>query len=289
MTNLEKRVFTAAITNFELETGLKLNPYVMDDKIDMILRDDEHEIEFQAIVKSTVNNSNIGLLKNRYNQFSENLLLITRSINTESSNLLRSLGINYIDTAGNAYINVPPLRIQIKGNRLKASDLQSVKDNSRSVYRPAFLQLIFTLLCNPDLENNPYREIAGMANISLGAVQMYMRRLERDDFLMVFDQNHKNLINKKKLLELWLEAYPQQIKPKYLIGNYTSEIVSREINQSLQSSNALLGGESAAAIITNYIRPYLHTIYINKRLGEYIFRNRLKKNRTGNVQLINKF
>ena len=41
--------------------------------------------------------------------------------------------------------------------------------------------------------------------------------------------------------------------------------------------------------MTNYLRPFFHTIYIGDKLGEFILKNRLKKNPNGNIILMKKF
>jgi hypothetical protein len=57
----------------------------------------------------------------------------------------------------------------------------------------------------------------------------------------------------------------------------------------LNNYNALWGGEEAAARLTNYLQPYIYTIYTHGNEGEFILRNRLTKNPLGNIILMKKF
>ncbi len=289
MKNLNKKILLDAVTSFEQVTEMKLSPFVTQDYIELELRDNEFPILFSALVVPILSKTKLGILKKQLNQLNEIPIVISRFVNKELAILLKELSINFIDTAGNALIKVPPLYIDIKGNRLGDPPAAKTNGNKRARYKTASLQLIFSLLCNPGLERNPYREIAGLADIGLGTVQLYMRQLERDGFLLRQNKKILGLINKEKLLHLWVEDYPQQIKVKNVIGRY--EIKDQHINfeDTIEKFNALLGGETAAARITNYLRPFIHTIYFDAKVGEFILRNRLKKRPNGNIELIKKF
>ncbi len=214
MNNIEKRILTEAITSFELVTEMKLIPFVTQEYVELELRDQEFPILFNALVVPGINKTKLGIIQKQLNQFNNIPILITRYINKEFAIILKELGINFIDTAGNTFIKVSPLFIYIKGNRRSNPEISEDNTDKKARYKTAALQLIFTLLCNPGLERNPYREIAEHANIALGTVQLYMRQLELDGFLLRKVKNNIELINKEKLLHLWVEDYPQQIKVK---------------------------------------------------------------------------
>ena len=73
-----------------------------------------------------------------------------------------------------------------------------------------------------------------------------------------------------------------------MIGKY--EINVEEVkNLYLKNYDALWGGEKAAEILTKYLRPFVYTIYIGEKQGEFIIRNRLKKDPNGNLVLMKKF
>jgi len=78
------------------------------------------------------------------------------------ADLLKEMDIPFVDTVGNAYINEPPLLIFLQGN--KPVDKFREKPTARA-FQPTGLQLIFAFLCNPGLENAPFREIAKTADL----------------------------------------------------------------------------------------------------------------------------
>ena len=87
---------------------------------------------------------------------------------------LRGNNIQFVDTAGNTYLNAPPLYVFVKGNRpVKRTPKATIK----RAFRPAGLQIIFALLCMPVLDTAPFRYIAEVAIVALGSVGWVMRDL----------------------------------------------------------------------------------------------------------------
>jgi hypothetical protein len=295
MNDTERNIINKAITRFEEETGFRLTTYITDEKVELVLKEKEYDLKFTVEVVPALNKTKLGIIKNRLKGLESIPLLITQIATNDITELLKNLYINFIDAAGNAYINVPPLYINIKGQKITRNVVtkRTVNNNiaikDAGIFQPAGLQIIFTLLCNPKLERNPYREIAEMANVALGTVHTTMKLLEKHGFLINDAAQGKKLTNKKELLKEWILGYPVKIKPKYFTGKYLTEYPEFVKTTDFKYFDALLGGETAAAQITNYLRPLIHTIYIGDKIGEFVLRNRLKKNLNGNVEIVKKF
>lgn len=280
-------IITKAVLRFEEETGFRLVTQIDADYADMVLRDMDLELHFTAEVIPLVNRNKLGEIKNRLNKHYNIPLLITTTVNNELAEYLKNLEINFIDTAGNAFIKVPPLYINIKGQKIGTA--KKITEKDAGIFQAAGLQIIFALLCNPRLENNTYREIAEMANVALGTVHITMKQLEKNGFMINDKTYGKKLVNKEKLIKEWALGYPGKIKPKYFVGTYQTDKYEFINKENLVNFDALFGGETAAAMLTNYLRPLVHTIYIKDKLGEFILRNHLKKNPDGNIEIIKKF
>ena len=287
MKNQEINIVDRALARFEEETGLRLIPYFTNEKMDVVLREKEYDLKFNGEVKLLIDKAKLGLIKNQLNRFDNIPLLITLCANPANIEVLKTLEINFIDAAGNAYINVPPLYINIKGNKLDTP--KNAKGITTGKFQTAGLQIIFTLLCNPNLEKNTYREIAQMANVALGTVVFTFKYLENLGYITILKNGDKKLVNKNLLLKEWLTGYPVRVKPKYTLGNYQTDDPEMIKNINVQNYGALFGGETAAAKMTNYLRPLIHTVFIGDRIGEFILKNRLKKNPNGNIILMKKF
>lgn len=287
MNDTRINILNKAVARFEDETGLRFTAYITDEKAELLLRDNEYDLKFTALIFPVINKIKLALIQNQFFGLDNIPLLITYYANNELIELLKNLNINFIDTAGNAFVKVPPLYVNVKGQKLLAA--KKTDANETFIFHQAGMQIILALLCNPGLEKNPFREIAVMANVAVGTVHGTMRQLEKYDFLVIDKIYGKKLINKKKLLQEWTLGYPVKIKPKYFVGRYQNDNLDFIKNINLKQFGALFGGETAAAQITNYLRPFIHTIYIGEKLGEFILRNRLKKNANGNIEIIKKF
>jgi hypothetical protein len=287
MKHREKDIIEKAVKKFEKETALRaeLN-YYAKDRQDGILKImvDGNTLEFNAGIKIFLNRARLGLVLNQLKAIRGIPLLITEYVNPQLMETIEKNGINFIDAAGNAYIKVPPLFIKIKGNKIDEAKKIGAE---KKIFNAAALQTIFAILCNPGMERNPIREIAEYADVAVGTVHGLLKQLGRQGFLL--NRNKANvMVNKEDLLERWVTLYPEKLKPKFLVGRY--EIKTELIKDlNLEKYNALWGGEEAAARLTNYLRPFIYTIYIGERQGEFILRNRLRKNPQGNLVLMKKF
>jgi hypothetical protein len=280
----EREIIERAITKFEIETGFKMSVFGDADNVDIIIKIEGQELTLNAEVRLFINKTRLGIAINRLKNVNGIPLLITGYVNPELMKTIEENNINFIDTVGNAYIKVPPLFIKIKGN--KRGETKKVGTAEKPMYA-AELQTIFTLLCNPGIEKNPMREIAELAGVTHGTVHLAIKNLQQQGYLQIQNGIGK-LINKQNLLEKWATLYPENLKPKFIIGKYE---MREELLEDLDymKYDAIWGGEVAAARMTNYLQPYIFTLYIGGRKGEFILRNRLRKDPKGNLLLMEKF
>ena len=73
------------------------------------------------------------------------------------------------------------------------------------------------------------------------------------------------------------------------IGRYTTENIGWWNQPKPFNIDAQLGGETAAAVITKYLKPQNHTIYTQEKYGKLLLQLKLKKAPDGNVELFKKF
>lgn len=282
----ENILINETVEKFREATGLELLTAAGNGGVELQLKIDEYTLTFTALVRSSISKSDMGILRSRLYQNGEPVILITRYMSREMAALARNLDLNFIDAAGNAYINRPPLYIFVQGNRIKIPEAVSKLGR---VFKPVGLQIIYTLLCNPELEANTMREIAQYSGVGLTSVQKAFLGLQNEGFLVIGPKRQYKLINKHALLRKWAALYPEKLKVKLTAGRFSSA------NDTLFSSDiskqgACWGGETAAARLTSYLRPVFHTIYADKkRMGEFLLRNKMKKDPSGNIEVIEKF
>ena len=83
--------------------------------------------------------------------------------------------------------------------------------------------MLFSLLNKPGAENNPYRDIAAKAGVALGTVGWVLYDLKDTGFMVDMGEKGRKLINKADLLRRWVEAYPEQLRPKRLLGRFRTD------------------------------------------------------------------
>ena len=283
----EQEILNKAINRFREETGNNLIPLYSNKNFNLELIWEENDIKFEAEVKNTINRGMLGLIKNQLNKFKNIPILITFYVNPDLAEIIRKLEINYIDTAGNVFIKVPPIHIDIRGKKFDKNI--NLKNLTGRAFQPAGMQIVFTLLCNPGLEKKPYREIADIANTGLGTVQITFKDLERQGYIFDTGKQGKRIRKKEDLIKKWVILFPDKLKPKYFFGRYVKDDNVTFENWDIGKFGGLWGGETAAAKLTKYLKPFIHTIYIGERVGEFILKNKLRKEQNGNIEIIKKF
>ena len=257
---------------------------------DAILRIGLNEMEwdFAAEVKNRVTPGTLGALVRKLPILEQEKkgLLVTWYVTPQLADRMKEMGIQFIDTAGNAYINEPPLFIFIKGN--KPADKYPIERPTRA-FQPTGLQVVFALLCNPGLENEPFRQIAKVANAALGTVDWVLRDLKNLGFLLDRGKRGRGLLRKKELLERWVTMYPEQLRPKNLIGRYGAPNVEWWKDEELTNFGAFWGGEIAAAKLTKYLKPQGITIYAKEKTARLLLKHKLMKEPKGNIEVLKVF
>jgi hypothetical protein len=74
----------------------------------------------------------------------------------------------------------------------------------------------------------------------------------------------------KRMLDEWALAYARTLRPKLLIARYRAPMLQDWQQWQPEKEGALWGGEPAAAILTQYLRPGILTFYTKKIPGRMI-------------------
>lgn len=144
-------------------------------------------------------------------------------------------------------------------------------------FNPTGSRLVFALLCQPGLENQPYREMAKEAGISLGAVNWIINDLKSLGHLVDFGSRGRRLVKRKELLKRWTSAYPEQLRPKLILGRFKSGYARDCGKRWTYLPTHSGGGEVAAKLLTKYLRPETVTIYAESILPRLQARHRLHR------------
>ena len=280
-----------AVTNLEKLIDIPIDIETSRANYDAILN--IKNIQFVVEVKSVLRTSNQGLVLSQLeeirNRSNKPIILIAQYISKEAANQLKEREFNYIDIAGNAFVKKGDLVIYIEGQKRRTATLT----NQSRAFQEAGVKIIFHLLSEPENLQDSYRTIAEKVGVSLGSVSNVMAELEELNYL-IKTKDKRVLKNKEELLERWLVEFNTVLKPRIIRSRM--KFIDADIAQNWRHTllnqtggEILLGGEPAGAILTDNLRPQEFTIYSNLELPEIAKTLRLVPDKTGNVEVRQKF
>jgi hypothetical protein len=304
MTDPEREMLERAIVALKESTGLNVRMELPakreksenEDGAIIGLSHEDHRWDFSAIIKKTLTNDILGYVIAELREArSQPGVLITRYVTPNQAEKLRRANAQFIDTAGNAFLNQPPLFVLVTGNR-RSED--TVKARPARSFSATGIRVLFALLCRPALAAASYRDIAAAADVSLGAVSQVMEDLKSAGYLVNQqgrqgqqgrEGRERRLMKHEELIRRWGEAYSERLRPKLLISRFSAENPDwwKEIN--LEEMNACWSGEVAAAKLTRYLRPQVKTIYAPNRLAALQLKFRFRQDKNGDIELLKKF
>jgi hypothetical protein len=295
--DIEDEILKLAVEAFRKNVPFKLNVetlvkqprYKLNFRPDMELgmEINGNAIRYCAEIKNAFTMANRLLLLTNNKELPYPLLLVTKYVNPLMAEELKRERIEFIDTAGNAFINQPPIYIFIKGNKPP-----EITGNYpiKKTFGPTGLKIIYALLCNPGLEDKPFREITAKAKVALGTVGWFMRDLRELGFLIDMGKKGYKLVQKDTLFQRWITAYPERLRPKQILGRYKGEYDGWWNKKELHNLNAKWGGEVAAAKLTKYLHPEVITIYTKTEyLNQLLLECKLRKDPAGEIEILNQF
>lgn len=234
------------------------------------------EAQYAVEVKRGLRPATLGGTIHQMERLGQQGLLVADYVTPALANELKARRVAFIDTAGNAYLEQPGLFVWVNG---KKPLTKLVPEEVGRAFQPTGLQVIFALLCHPEWINRPYRELAGQAQVAHGTVGWVMPDLQRMGF--VADNKGKRgtrkLFNLNELLAQWVDAYARMLRPRTLIGRYYVQNTEVWKDWPIEEHGALWGGETAGALLTNYLRPEELTIYADKMPALLAARHRFLK------------
>jgi len=255
-------IYDASVALEQL-TGLNISVESRRNEYDGII--DINGFAFTVEAKNELRKENKGFLFTRLEELKTKTkrptLIIAKYITSEVALELRENGINYLDVAGNCFIKYQDLVLYIVGQKVHKKE----KTNQAKAFQEAGVKIIFNLLNNPDNLQLSYRELAELADVSIGSVSNVMKELEQQTFIL--KTNTKRILkNKEKLLERWVVAYQDVLRPRLVKKQMRFVRLDavqnwKELHLNNEGGMTLWGGEPAAAILTNHLIPEKYSIY----------------------------
>ena len=256
------------------------------DRIDgrLLLHVENRELAFGTIVREELRTHSVNQIIDEYNDRNE-LVVIAWRLYPVLKEKLREHGVNYLEANGNLFINSGDVKIFLDTNK----KLKDKKAGTNKAYTPAGLKVVFALLKDKKLIDQPQREIAKRANVALGNIPKVLNDLQNMGHL--YKLNKKRLVfnDRKELLDIWAREYHNTLKPTLSIGQFVNRKYENWKEIPLNTRQTVWGGEPAADLLTNYLRPGQLTLYTVENNRELMLNYGFKPSSEGNIHAYRKF
>ncbi len=237
-------------------------------------------------VKRGLRPGTLGATLFQLQRMGDTAMLMADYVTPQLAEQLKANKIAFADAAGNAYIERPNWLIWIKGE--KPTEGAYAPEQKGRAFQASGLRVLFAVLCKPKLINENYRAIAKEAGVAHGTVGWVMAELPGLGFVAEI-AGKRRLLQPERLLQQWVEAYARKLRPKLLLGRYQADGNEWQTTLDPLKYEAVWGGETAAAKMTNMLRPEITTLYVRKREPTLLHAARLRPNPAGKVELVTRF
>lgn len=287
---MEEELITKALDNFTRLTAVKVTGKELrktpgiDGVLNFAFPNGPEKIMVEA--KKELRNHHLGQLLQLQKDIGT-FIVLAETIFPNLRIELKKNDINYLDLAGNAFIKTDKNFIFIDGQKRTVE-----KTLKNKVFTKTGIKVIFQFLNNPELINATYREIAETADVALDTVYKVINGLKEQRFVLNVNKDQMKLTNLNELLERWLTVYDEQLKPTLFMERFRFLKDEDFLNWKkipLNEDKTLWGGEPAAALITNYLKPTNFTLYTTEARAELLKNYKLVPDTHGAVWAYKKF
>jgi hypothetical protein len=195
-------------------------------------------------------------------------------------------GVAFVDRAGNCHLDLGGAHVAHVGGRRPRAEPASAG------FRAPAYRALFVLLANPELASAPMRHIADLARVSLGTVAGVMKRLRGERFV-VGSRSRPQLVGAAALVDRWVAAYADVLRPKLLIGRYDPgtrdpEAMTAQIERVLAERWPwAYGGTAASHRLTGYYRGDETVVHVSGDAEEHVVRQlEVPPSRDGSLMLV---
>ena len=218
-----------------------------------------------------------------YYQRHEDFLLVALRIFPKIKAKLRQRGIPYLEGNGNLFLKKKDLFLFI--DTQKPLDIE--KKGGNRAFTKTGLKVLFYLLQHKEAVNLPQRELAEEVGVALGNIPQVIEGLKETGFLIQLNNKTYAWENRKGLLERWIAEYETVLRPKLLKERYT--LKSDWHILPLDGNHSVWGGEPAADILTNHLRPEKFILYTKENRTDLIKNYKLMPDKNGDTEVLEMF
>lgn len=285
----ENLIINNALERLLDQRGIRANWKLIEKNIDgeLDLYFDNKKEHFFVEVKKELRNFQLPAI---FELAKENkpFMVVAERIFPTLKETLRKKDIGYIDGAGNIFFKTPHHYIWLDGNKPPEPE----KPATNRAFTKTGLRMLFYLLLFPERINAPYRHFHMATHIALGNIKNIMDGLRDAGFIININEREIALQNKRQLLQRWITAYQETLKPTLNIGNF--RFANHDYWQGWKSlpintTKTQWGGEAGADLLTDYLNPQVLTLYTAEKKTELIPKLKLIPDANGDIRIYEQF
>lgn len=280
---MEKEIVFNAIQALKLTTGIQANfkeKGMLDGVLTFVLNSKKYE--FIVEIKNELRGYQLSQIEESFKR-NEHFLLIANRIFPSIKEELRKKEIPYLEANGNVYLKKDEIFLFVDSQ--KPLDVEKNKGNR--AFTKTGLKVLFYLLQNKDAINLPQRQLADLTGVALGNIPQIIEGLKDTGYLIALKKKIYIWENRKALLERWMADYAIILRPMLVKGLFTIKGNWNEL--ALNTYKTQWGGEPAADLLTNHLRPEKFIIYTKENRMDLIKNYKLMPNISGEVEVLEMF
>jgi hypothetical protein len=280
---MEVEIIHIALENLRQTTGIEVFWREIGPREGtMILNINGQEHAFTLVLKNEVRPHQIHQLEEFFHK-QQNLMLVANRIFPKAKEELRDKQIPYLEANGNIFLKQGGILLFVDTQK----PITTQKTKSNRAFTKTGLKVLFYLLQHNELINLTQRELAGKVDVGLGNIPQVIEGLKETGFLIPLNKREWVWDNRKTLLDRWVTEYGTILKPKLKKERYTFQGNWKEIpfNHEL----TVWGGEPAADILTNHLRPEKFILYTKENRVNLIKNYRLIPKEDGEIEVLEMF
>ncbi|MBU1064395.1 type IV toxin-antitoxin system AbiEi family antitoxin [bacterium] len=224
----------------------------------------------------------------------EPLMIMSSYINPSIAADLKKTGIQYIDVAGNAFLQMGDcIHIEVKGKKPE----HPVQTTSNSLFQAKLMQLVAILLIDSTAANQTIRVLSNRAGLSKDRASVGLRLLKEKGWLVPSGKTEYRLTAKRDLFDQWLMNYGERLRPKLVLGTYKmAPTMENKLEEKLaeifvgQTNQYAMTGGIGADRLLHYYRGKSTEIFVLPDIADLVWKGlKLISSREPNITLLNLF
>jgi hypothetical protein len=278
-----KEIIHIALDNLLHNTGIEgfwKETDLLDGGLDLTINGLQYH--FVVEIKQEVRAHQLGQIEDYFQQY-DNLMLVANRIFPKIKEELRQKEIPYLEANGNIFLKKAKLFMLVDTQK----PLQIEKNKGNRAFTKTGLKVLFYLLQHKEAINLTQRELAEKARVGLGNIPQVIDGLKETGYLIPLNNKTYVWENRKALLERWIAQYATVLRPKLVKERYALKGQWQDI--ALDNHKTLWGGEPAADILTNHLRPEKFLIYTQEDRMDLIKNYRLMPVKNGEIEVLDMF